>query len=499
MNYKSTRGSTSNIGSAEAIIRGLAPDGGLFVPAENLFPFDLEKIYTRDYQTLAKTIFNRFLTDFNSTDLENAISGAYERNNFTHYDITPIKKVSDNLFYLELWHGPTCAFKDIALQVLPYLLHSALKVTGTEKEIVILTATSGDTGKSALEGFRDKPGVKILVYYPQNGVSEIQKLQMTTQEGSNLSVAAVRGNFDDTQKGVKEIFNNAELADFLYNQGYSLSSANSINWGRLLPQIVYYFYAYFKLIAEKEIVPGSKINFIVPTGNFGNILAGYYARQLGLPVNRLICASNRNNVLSEFINTGSYMSNRPLYQTNSPSMDILVSSNLERLLFELAEHESDRINRWMNDLKIKGEYKIDSKMLSRLQELFWSDFADDAESLAEIAITYRDHNYLIDTHTAVATSVYRKYHIKEADSAPAVILSTASPFKFTGSVVEALFGKEKYHKYSELELVSILASETGTSIPASLSNLGDRVEIYKQVITPNEMNDHLLEFLKLQV
>ena len=497
MLYYSTRNRNNLVSSADAIKKGLAPEGGLFVPAEAIAPFSANDLPNGSYRNIARTIFELYLTDFETTDLQNAITAAYSKNNFDHEDITPLKKLSDNLHILELWHGPTYAFKDIALQILPHLLRIAVHITGEKSEIVILTATSGDTGKSALEGFCNVPGTKIIVYYPENGVSEIQELQMTTQEGDNVEVAAVKGNFDDAQRGVKALFNDSKLAEKLTESGYRLTSANSINWGRLLPQVVYYFKAYNDLVITEEIKPGEGVNFVVPTGNFGNILAGYYARQLGLPVNRLICAANSNNVLSDFISTGSYNSQRQLHKTYSPSMDILVSSNLERLLFELTDHDSEKINLWMNQLQSSGEYNLDKITLNKLQDLFWADYASDQETLNNIKKTYEQYNYLIDTHTAVGKAVLEKYLAVENDNSRTIVLSTASPFKFCGSVIDALFGVKRYGDKSELELLEILSSKTGNRIPANLADLVGKPVKHKQVIEREILHDHLLEVLSL--
>lgn len=497
MLYYSTRNLNNLVSSAEAIKKGLATEGGLFVPAEAVASFSANNLPNGSYVNIARTIFELYLTDFEEADLQTAITAAYSRDNFDHEDITPLKKLSDNQHILELWHGPTYAFKDIALQILPHFLRTAIHITGEKSEIVILTATSGDTGKSALEGFCNVSGTKIIVYYPENGVSEVQQLQMTTQEGDNVEVAAVKGNFDDAQRGVKALFNDNSLAEKLAESGYRLTSANSINWGRLLPQIVYYFKAYNDLVSTKEIKPGDRVNYVVPTGNFGNILAGYYARQLGLPINRLICAANSNNVLSDFINTGSYNSKRSLHKTYSPSMDILVSSNLERLLFELNEHDSEKINLWMKQLQSTGKYSIDSPMLNKLQELFWSDYASDQETMEAIKETYEQYNYLIDTHTAVGKTVLDKYLAEENDKSCSVILSTASPFKFCGSVINALFGEKQYEDTTELDLLEILSSKTGNRIPTNLADLAKKPVKHKQVIEREKLHDHLLNALNL--
>ncbi|MDY6826063.1 MAG: threonine synthase [Bacillota bacterium] len=495
MHYYSTRGNSGSATASTVILEGLAPDGGLYVPSETLPSFSIENLQGKSYQSLALEILKPFLDDFDKREIDEAINTAYSEKNFDHPDITPLKKLSRDLYSLELWHGPTCAFKDIALQILPLLMRSAQVKHKNEMEIIVLTATSGDTGKSALEGFRDVPGIKIIVYYPEKGVSEIQKLQMTTQQGNNVSVAAVEGNFDHAQSGVKDIFSDRELADRLAAAGYRLSSANSINWGRLIPQVVYYFAAYLNLLGQKDLQPGEKIDFVVPTGNFGNILAGYYARRLGLPVNRLICAANTNNVLSDFINSGRYNSNRKLHRTLSPSMDILVSSNLERLLFELTGHNNSLIRRWMTDLKSRGEYRVGHGEKEQIEKLFWSDYANDDETSQMITHIYDRYHYLIDTHTAVGMAVLQKYRRSNDRNRPAIILSTASPFKFAGSVARALFGSERIRGIGELDLLEMLAVETGIDIPPALARLTSEPVIHKEVIAREKMRHHLLSNL----
>lgn len=498
MRYYSTRGEAEKMEAAQAILKGLAPDGGLFVPADRLKPYATNNLPEGSYQDLAKTVLKPFLADFSDADLESTIHNAYNIHTFDHQTVTPLIKLSDQLHILELWHGPTCAFKDIALQILPHFINTALAKNNKNNEVVILTATSGDTGKSALEGFRDVPGIRIIVYFPEKGVSEIQKLQMITQEGRNVGVCAVKGNFDDTQKRVKQIFNDQELAAQLQEAGYSLSSANSINWGRLLPQIIYYFAAYQELIRQNSLQPGQKVNFVVPTGNFGNILAGYYARQLGLPVNRLICAANRNNVLSDFINSGIYDSRRQFYNSLSPSMDILVSSNLERLLFEITGHDAKRISVWMKQLTEAGQYQVDHATLEKLTELFWSDYADDDETLTTIADTYQDFNYLLDPHTAVGKNVLDKYLGQGKEQCPSVILSTASPFKFPSSTIRALFNSERFNGVTELEMIKIMGRETGIPVPHNLATLDQMPIRHQKVIKPKEMYSHLLQTLAVK-
>jgi threonine synthase len=496
MQYYSTRGKVAKGTAAEAIMKGPAPDGGLYVPAETFPSLTIDKLPTDSYQELAFKLCSPFLDDYSPGDLKTAIRTAYNLQNFDHLSVTPLNRLEENLYILELWHGPTYAFKDIALQILPHLMRSAIRKSADDHEIIILTATSGDTGKSALEGFRDIPGIRIIVYFPESGVSDIQKLQMVTQEGSNVHVAAVRGNFDDAQNGVKTLFNDRLLADTLKTAGKKLSSANSINWGRLLPQIVYYFSAYLQLVKTGAITPGSKINFVVPTGNFGNILAGYYAMRLGLPVNRLICAANCNHVLTDFIASGSYNCRRPLHQTLSPSMDILISSNLERLLFELSEHDPEKIRSWMQQLKEKGEYQVDQAVTEKIRTLFWSAYADDDETLHTIAETYHENGYLLDTHTAVGKAVYTKYTVNEKEL-PTVILSTASPFKFAGSVARSIFDNTRLKETGEFELLRLLARQTGAEVPINLADLEKKPIRHKQVITREAMRKHLLETLDL--
>ncbi len=497
MYYYSTRGNTVRSNAAEAIIKGLAPDGGLFVPEELPAPFRLADLPSNSYRELATHIFKPFLSGYSAEEIEEAVQQAYNPTSFDHPAITPLHRLNDNDFVLELWHGPTYAFKDIALQILPHLLTSAVSNSGTDEEIVILTATSGDTGKSALEGFCDIEGIKIIVYFPEKGVSDVQKLQMTTQEGDNVRVTAVKGNFDDAQRGVKEIFNDTVLSGRLAAHGYRLSSANSINWGRLLPQIVYYFWAYLTLVRQKVIKSGETVNYVVPTGNFGNILAGYYASRLGLPVNRLICASNSNKVLTDFINSGRYDSNRTLDLTISPSMDILVSSNLERMLFELSNHDSGRIVTWMNALKTEGYYEVDPDILAGLQKLFYAGYADDRLTGETIKSLYHRYNYLVDTHTAVGQAVLDQFKAEYGSEHKNILLSTASPFKFAASVLEAISGAGGVNEGSETDLLEILAGKTSLAVPPNLAGLKQKKVRHKQVITREGMRNHLLKSLSI--
>jgi len=499
MYYISTRGGTCRITSAEAIKRGLAPDGGLFVPetAVKLTPSEISSLTEMDYRERAVFILQRFLDDYTPEELAECVRGAYG-SNFDDKRIAPVVKLNDNAYILELWHGPTCAFKDVALQILPRLLVRANKKTGESARTVILVATSGDTGKAALEGFKDVEGTKIIVFFPENGVSQVQKLQMVTQEGSNVYAVAVRGNFDDTQNGVKTIFSDKELSDMMLRNGYKFSSANSINWGRLVPQIVYYFSAYADMVASGEIDDGEPINFTVPTGNFGNILAAWYAREMGLPIRKLICASNDNNVLTEFINTGVYNREREFKKTISPSMDILISSNLERLLFELTGHDGAQVLDWMNRLKNEGRYAITNGVKRKLQEMYWAAYSTEHETLETIRDVYKDYEYLIDTHTAVGVDVYDKYVISTGDMTKTVIASTASPFKFNRSVAEAVFGEESLAGLDEFDLLRLLSRQCGLDIPSGLAGLQEKKILHNRVCDKDEMKDQVIQILNLK-
>lgn len=491
MLYESTRGRCPAVTAAEAIKTGLAPDGGLYVPnqpvvlTKDLWP----SILAAAYSERALSILSLFLTDFSREELTACVNGAYNQEKFASQAIAPLVKLGAGTYILELWHGPTCAFKDMALQILPYLLTYSARKTGESAEIVILVATSGDTGKAALEGFRDVPQTRIIVFYPDEGVSEVQKRQMVTQEGGNVAVAAVRGNFDDAQSGVKNIFGNPAFNAQLAARGLKLSSANSINWGRLVPQVVYYISAYLDLLRREEIAEGAPINVVVPTGNFGNILAAFYARRMGLPVNRLICAANTNNVLTDFIRTGVYDRRRDFAKTISPSMDILISSNLERLLYELADRDAGRVGRWMAELKEAGRYEVDGTTRERIQEMFWSDFATDAETLATIKDTYERQGYVLDTHTAVAKNVYDKYCQATGDKTPTVIASTASPFKFADSVVRAILGEAAVRSRDEFSLLQLLSDTCRLPIPEGLQGLADRPIRHKERVDKDELQN----------
>jgi len=497
MQFISTRDKSVSVTSAMAIKTGLSSDGGLFLP-EIIPHVDLETIKslaTMSYNERAKEILGLFLTDFTDDELTDCVNKAYNREKFETVEIAPVYKTTDNNYFLELWHGPTCAFKDMALQILPHLLSKSIKKTGETKEVVILVATSGDTGKAALEGFKDVDGTRIIVFYPEKGVSDIQKRQMITQEGNNVDVAAVVGNFDDAQSGVKKIFTDKEYANLLSQNNFILSSANSINWGRLVPQIVYYFSAYANLLKNSEIKLGEKVNFVVPTGNFGNILAGYYAKEMGLPVNKLICASNENNVLTDFINTGVYDKERAFKTTISPSMDILISSNLERLLFIVTNGDDKQVLTWMNELKENGKYEVSKEVLDKISEVFVAGCCTDAETIAQIKKTEAENSYVMDTHTAVAKKVYDDYKAQSGDETKTVIVSTASPFKFADSVLSAI--KDEILSTNEFEMLDELSMASDLAVPKPLATLSEKPVIFTTTCEKEEMYDVVSQMLNL--
>ena len=489
MNYFSTRNKNLSYTSAQAMAMGLAPDGGLFVPERipAVSAAELEALCTMDYRGRAVEIMSRYLEDFSREELAEYAAKAYGEN-YDNAAIAPLHMAGNGIAYLELWHGPTCAFKDMALQMLPYLLTASLKKTGEQRQVCILVATSGDTGKAALEGFADVPGTRIFVFYPDGGVSRIQKLQMITQSGDNVGVCAVRGNFDDAQTGVKRIFGDGDFAKALSERGWFLSSANSINWGRLLPQIVYYFSAYCDYVNSGKIAMGEKINFCVPTGNFGNILAGWFAKRMGLPVNRFLCASNANNVLTDFISTGVYDKNRPFHMTISPSMDILVSSNLERLLYMLCGDEATA--GFMRSLNGEGRYAVNAETLGKVQAEFSGACCSDDVTRARIAQVWKDEGYLIDTHTGVAAAALEQYRRESGDAAPTVIVSTASPFKFAGDVCAAL-GVEQGN-----DPLTALSSACDVKIPGPLSGLEQRKQRFDTVVEKTAMPEQVAQFLQ---
>ncbi len=474
MYYKSTRNSDVNVTSAQAIAQGISKDGGLFVPSEipSLSLEEIKKIGDMSYADRAAAVFSKYLTDFTEAELRYCVDNAYSTKNFDTESITEIAHLFDGTYMLELWHGPTCAFKDMALQILPYLLTTSAKKIELDKKIVILVATSGDTGKAALEGFKDVPGTSIMVFYPEDGVSAMQKKQMTTQDGDNVGVCAIKGNFDDAQNGVKRIFTDAKIANKLDDNGMMFSSANSINWGRLAPQIIYYVSTYAQLVADEEIKLGDKINIVVPTGNFGNILAAYYAKHMGVPVNKLICASNSNNVLTDFLKTGVYDRNRKFYTTISPSMDILISSNLERLLYHLCGENDATIRDWFGKLASVGKYEVSDDVKAKLAEEFYAGCCDDDATKACIKEIYDKYSYTCDTHTAVAVKVYEDYVSATGDKTRTVIASTASPYKFSGSVLDAIGMYDE--NADEFTLVDKLAEASKLPVPASLEALKNK-------------------------
>lgn len=492
MNYVSTRDTSVCVSSAQAITKGISPEGGLFVPESlpQVSLSEIEKLASLDYIGRAKAVLSLFLTDFSDAELDSCVKGAYE-SGFSSEKVAPLAKLENGVNVLELFRGPTCAFKDMALQMLPHLLTVAGGKTAKGTEIVILVATSGDTGKAALEGFKDVDNTRILVFYPSDGVSPMQKLQMCTQEGGNVSVCAIEGNFDDAQSGVKKIFTDKAIAAKLEENSMAFSSANSINWGRLAPQIVYYFSAYCDMLSSGEIKAGDKINIVVPTGNFGNILAAYYAKEMGLPVNKLICASNSNSVLTEFLTTGVYNRNREFFTTISPSMDILISSNLERLLYSMSG--SEKVCGWMKSLAESGRYEVDAETLGKIKSVFDAGFCTDEQTKETISRVFKDKNYLCDTHTAVAVKVYYDYRARTGDETPAVIASTASPFKFSAAVLEAVDGKTD--GLDEFEMVERLAAVTGKSCPEQLANLRNKAVRFNGCCSKDSMEGVVFDML----
>lgn len=499
MLYTSTRDKNVHVSAAQAITQGISAEGGLFVP-EEIPKLTLEQIASLaklSYIERAKAVLSLYLTDFTPEELDRCVKGAYAPGKFSSPKVAPLAHLSESVHVLELWRGPTCAFKDMALQLLPYLLTVSAAKTAEGKTIVILVATSGDTGKAALEGFKDVPNTKILVFYPEDGVSPMQKLQMTTQEGENVAVCAIRGNFDDAQTGVKAIFTDPAIAARLSEKNMMFSSANSINWGRLVPQIVYYISAYCDLLNDGCLSLGDKMNVVVPTGNFGNILAAYYARRMGLPVKKLICASNANNVLTDFLQTGRYDRNRSFYTTTSPSMDILISSNLERLLFDLCGRDDAQVCEWMESLKQEGVYDVGKAVLNKLKTLFDAGCCNDGRTKTTIRETYHHMGYLCDTHTAVAVDVCKQYLLRTGDNTPVVIASTASPFKFSASVLAAVKSGPA-ESTDEFGMVQELSDLTGEQAPAQLTGLAQKKQRFTQVCGRDEMQDVVYHMLGIQ-
>lgn len=496
MFYTSTRDNNVKVTASKAITDGISPDGGLYIPVElpSLSMDEIKALCGVGYKERAKKVLGLYLSDFTEEELDYCVEGAYADGKFSSKDIAPVVKLHDNVNVLELFRGPTCAFKDMALQMLPYLLTVSAKKNLENKEIVILVATSGDTGKAALEGFKNVDGTKILVFYPDNGVSPMQKLQMTTQEGDNVGVCAIKGNFDDAQTGVKSIFTNKEILERFEKNNLVFSSANSINWGRLAPQIVYYVSAYCDMVNNGSVKFGEKINVVVPTGNFGNILAAYFAKEMGLPLNRLICASNANNVLTDFIESGTYDRNRDFYTTTSPSMDILISSNLERLLYMLCGRNSDTVNEWFSELAKNGKYTVSDDVKAKIQEVFSAGCCDDDATKTVIGETYSEYNYLCDTHTAVAVNVCNAYMEKTGDKTPVIVASTASPFKFSKAVLSAV---EKDGKAYEDEFSTVAALENISSLkaPEQLSALKGKEVRFTKVADKEDMAKVVFDML----
>ncbi len=498
MLYTSTRDKSIRVTASEAIAQGISEEGGLFVPVD-LPEFSVEKItsmVSMPYIDRAKTVLKEFLTDFTDEELDYCVEGAYGADKFSSPKIAPVVNIDGNKNILELWHGPTCAFKDMALQLLPYLMTVSAGKTANGKKIVILVATSGDTGKAALEGFKNVDNTKILVFYPVDGVSPMQKLQMTTQDGENVAVCAINGNFDDAQSAVKSIFTNAEIKKQLEQKNMMFSSANSINWGRLVPQIVYYFSAYCDMIDMGKIKAGEQINVVVPTGNFGNILAGYYAKRMGLPIKTLVCASNSNNVLTDFLKTGTYNKNRDFYTTTSPSMDILISSNLERLLYHISGENDSLISDLMSKLASDGKYTISQELLDKIQKIFDAGYTNEENVSLTIKEHFDNYKYLCDTHTAVAVKVYDEYVKLSGDDIPTVIDSTASPYKFSASVLKAVSG-ENITGDDEFEMVDELNRVTGVDIPKPLVSLKNKQVRFSDVCDKEDMSRMVFKLLDL--
>ena len=489
--YKSTRGTGDKITASQAILKGLSDDGGLFVPDKlPAFNVAFEEFAKMNYREVAFEVMRLLLSDFTDEELRYCIDNAYD-SKFDTEDIAPVKKVGDT-YFMELFHGSTIAFKDMALSILPYLMTCAARKNNISNDIVILTATSGDTGKAALAGFADVPGTRIIVFYPKGGVSRIQELQMVTQKGDNTFVVGVKGNFDDCQSAVKRMFNDAALKELIGSRKCQFSSANSINIGRLVPQIAYYVWAYSRLVKSGDIKAGDKINFVVPTGNFGNILAGFYASLMGLPVNKFICASNENKVLYDFFKTGIYDKNREFILTSSPSMDILISSNLERLIYMILGESEERNSAFMNQLSQDGRYEVPKECMEKL-DAFYGGFASEEENAAGIKETYDKYGYITDTHTGVANVVYKKYVTETGDRTPSVIVSTASPYKFSRAVMTAI--DPELDRLDDFALIDVLCEKSGVGIPKAIKDIIDADIRHRTVCEINEMEKEVKGFL----
>ena len=492
--YKSTRNADKTVTASQAILKGLAEDGGLFVPTQlPKLDVTMDELKGMSYQETAYAVMKQFLTDFTEEELKHCINSAYD-SKFDTEVIAPLVKVGDT-YHLELFHGATIAFKDMALSILPHLLTTAAKKNNVTKDIVILTATSGDTGKAALAGFADVPGTKIIVFYPKNGVSKVQELQMVTQKGDNTSVVAIHGNFDNAQSGVKALFEDKELEKELADAGYQFSSANSINIGRLVPQVVYYVYAYAKLLENEEIEAGEEINVTVPTGNFGNILAAYYAKQMGVPIAKLICASNENKVLFDFFKTGKYDRNRAFVLTSSPSMDILISSNLERLIYTIAGQDAEKNSQLMEALKKDGVYEITPEMKEKLSD-FEGGYATEEETKETIGATYKSTGYVMDTHTAVAAHVSRAYRDASGDQKKMLVASTASPYKFARSVMTAI--DEKYDAMEEFTLIDELEKVSGVAVPNAIEEIRNAQILHTRECDVDKMKETVKAILGVE-
>lgn len=492
MKFLSTRGKSVAVNAAYAISHGLAEDGGLFVP--ETFPSvagDLHAMLEMSYAERACFLLSKYLEEYDYKELLSACQAAYDK--FDEEEVVPVVKLDDGLFIAELFHGPTLAFKDVALTLLPYLLRKGCDISGIKEEVLILVATSGDTGKAALEGFKDQKGTKITVFYPSEGVSDMQKAQMTTQEGNNVNVVGVLGNFDDCQTAVKKIFSSKSVAQDLLEKGVVLSSANSINFGRLAPQITYYFSTYLDMVSSEEIKMGDEVDFVVPTGNFGDILAGYYAKRMGLPVGKLVCASNSNNVLTEFFANGDYNANREFFKTMSPSMDILISSNLERLLFEVSGRDAFLTANRMEELKQNGKYSVSEKELAEIKKDFSADYCDEQDCLETISDIFEEYGYVLDTHTADAVYAAMNYKAFENSKKPIVVLSTASPYKFSQSVLKAISGKVVKDAFKCAEL---LEEQTAMPMPKQISDLQNKERRFTKVIEKDKTVEAVMEFIK---
>jgi len=497
MSFFSTRGGDC-VTASQAILWGLAKDGGLYIPS--MFPQitqeRLSALCGTSYQNHAERILRSFLEDYSIAEIEDAVRAAYDAASWDDHTIAPVKTLEPNLHVLELFHGPTLAFKDIALKLLPHLVRLAAEKNNEKREVSILVATSGDTGKAALEGFKDVPGTSCTVFYPQDGVSDVQKLQMVTTDGANTHVIGVDGNFDDAQRGVKELFKDHQFHEKMNEMGKLPSSANSINFGRLAPQIVYYFTTYTRLVKRGALRMGQHVNFVVPTGNFGDILAGYYAMRMGLPINRLICASNKNNILSDFFATGTYDTDREFFKTTSPSMDILVSSNLERLLYEYADRSGEQVKEWMHQLSEDGVFSIGVKRSKELKKIFWADYADDEMTAAEIRRVFDRDEYLMDPHTAVASHVLQQYRMQTGDQTASVIVSTASPYKFAPDVAAALLGEDAVEDLDFFACAKRLEKLSGVPIPRQVYELRDLPVRHTASCAPDGMEEAVLNALK---